>query len=170
MPDDKFTLDNSGYVLDGLVLYFDGIYNSMENGEAIHKDSLDMWYDLSGNNKHVYCYSDIIGSKSLSANTTDKSVIFTGSTYFFSSTNNISSLFNESTEGTLEIVFKEYDNSSPSCIFISKADNVRLDRSNVVKCLWYRTSDPGYIVCTSNAPLSTSHITGISMQRCTTIS
>lgn len=170
IPDDKFTLDNSGYVLDGLVLYFDGIYNYMENGEAIHKDNLDMWYDLSGNNKHAYCFSNTTGSITLSAETTDNSVVFTGSTYFFSSTNDISRLFNESTAGTLEIVFKEYENTSPSCIFFSKADNVRPNRSNVVKCLWYRTSDPGYIVCTSNAPLSTSHITGISMQRCTTIS
>jgi hypothetical protein len=142
----------------------------MENGEAIHKDSLDMWYDLSGNDRHAYCYSNLTGDIVSLARTTDKSVKFIGTTYFFSLTDNISSLFNESTAGTLEIVFKEYENTSPSCIFMSKADKVRPDSNNVVKCLWYRTSTPGYIVCTSNTSLPTSRINGISMQRCTTIS
>lgn len=57
--------DISGYVKDGLIVFWDGIYNTA-NG---HDDSSALWEDLSGNGHHAtYNRANLIGDKYLQTN------------------------------------------------------------------------------------------------------
>lgn len=57
--------DISGYVKDGLIIFWDGIYNTA-NG---HNASSALWEDLSGNGHHAtYNSANLIGDKYLQTN------------------------------------------------------------------------------------------------------
>ena len=57
--------DISGYVKDGLIIFWDGIYNTA-NG---HDDTSTLWEDLSGNGHHAtYNSANLIGDKYLQTN------------------------------------------------------------------------------------------------------
>ena len=157
-----YNLNKQGYISDDLLFYYDGIDNSINDSieTAYHKDNLSIWNDLSGNNYHLTCYSDVQGTITKSAATTSNSVVFDGSTYFFLNNTKLNDQFNINANGTLEIVFFENSSSNVSVIFMPY-----LIGSQHKQVLWFRPSTNSYITTCKTTQSDASLLNGVQIDR-----
>lgn len=130
--------DDTGYITDGLMLWYDAI----DNTRAGHSATIEAWEELTGTGFDLKAYADVAAQTPKDIVCGDDYILLDGATMLKPDRDSPLSELLASEAGTLEIVFQQ-DQSETGIFFISCANDSQREQS---KCLWYRSNNQSYVL------------------------